>query len=251
MIKFIAIAPLGLIIIVNFATILVKGQLPPDVKKCKYEDEQCFIEQFNYVLSNKKNGDRSMNLVSLEPLEITSISIQQPSGSVTIDLRFFNSKLHGLSEARLFSAKGLHKDITKPCEFRAKGDTIMLIGDYKIDGRVLFLPISGGGAANMTIRDYEFKLKYDGTFVEKKGKKHGKVRKLVADLKIGDLDIDFENLFNGNKQLSDNMNVFLNENWREIWNEVKKSAIGAFESVFRTLIDNTFSKLPYDELFSE
>ncbi|XP_055389246.1 protein takeout-like [Condylostylus longicornis] len=205
-----------------------------NIKKCKFADESCFIERFNYVFRTRKNGDPELNLVKLEPLDISKISIKQPGAVVNIDLEFINSKLHGLSEAVLIQAKGPYLDPTKPVEFRAKGDLVALIGDYKIEGRVLFLPIVGGGSSNMTI-----------------SREHVKIRKLAADIKIGQLYIKFENLFNGNKELSDNMNLFLNENWREIWSEVKRPTLAAYEIIFQTLIQNTLDKIPYNELFDE
>lgn len=60
----------------------------------------------------------------------------------------------------------------------------------------------------------------------------------------------FENLFNGNKALGDNMNQFLNENWNDIFNEIKGPLLKGFGRVFSTIIGHVFSGIPYNELFS-
>lgn len=62
---------------------------------------------------------------------------------------------------------------------------------------------------------------------------------------------NFGNLFNGDKQLGETMNSFLNENWKEIYQEVRATFTNAFAQIFTSVIDNVFSKYPYDKYFSE
>ena len=65
------------------------------------------------------------------------------------------------------------------------------------------------------------------------------------------LFMDFSNLFNGDKALGDNMNLFLNENWMDILKELKPSITGAFSKVFGKVINDVFSHIPYNQLFAE
>lgn len=59
----------------------------------------------------------------------------------------------------------------------------------------------------------------------------------------------FENLFNGDKTLGDNMNSFLNDNWEAIFKEVQESFQNAFADIFQKIISDVFSKYPYDKFF--
>lgn len=59
----------------------------------------------------------------------------------------------------------------------------------------------------------------------------------------------FGNLFNGNEALGDNMNLFLNENWSDILNELKTPILTAFGDLFVAIINNVFSSFEYSELF--
>lgn len=61
----------------------------------------------------------------------------------------------------------------------------------------------------------------------------------------------FSNLFNGNKELGDNMNLFLNENWSDIFMEVKLSIEKAFVKVVKDYINNVFENIPYNSLFAQ
>lgn len=62
--------------------------------------------------------------------------------------------------------------------------------------------------------------------------------------------MNFSNLFNGNKELGDNMNLFLNENWKDIFEDTKVSIEKAFVRVIKDYINDVFMMLPYKDLFA-
>lgn len=64
-------------------------------------------------------------------------------------------------------------------------------------------------------------------------------------------NINFTNLFNGDKLLGDNMNRFLNANWRLLLDELRKPISASFAKVFREALSSVFDKTPYDELFAQ
>lgn len=61
----------------------------------------------------------------------------------------------------------------------------------------------------------------------------------------------FSNLFNGNAALADNMNLFLNENWKDILNELKMPIIDGFGRVFTVLINHVFNSFPYSDVLAK
>ena len=64
------------------------------------------------------------------------------------------------------------------------------------------------------------------------------------------LYLKLENLFN-NKALSDNMNLFLNENWQIILSELKPSVRDTLAQVLTGIVNSVFENLPYNELFAD
>lgn len=62
--------------------------------------------------------------------------------------------------------------------------------------------------------------------------------------------VKLDNLYNGDKVLGDSTNLFLNENWQEIFNELKRSIFDAFGLIVANLMNQVFRKIPYNELFS-
>lgn len=45
------------------------------------------------------------------------------------------------------------------------------------------------------------------------------------------------------------MNEFLNENWRDIWGELKPVVEEAFAQICKNIINNVFTRMPYKDLF--
>lgn len=61
--------------------------------------------------------------------------------------------------------------------------------------------------------------------------------------------MNFENLFNGNDQLSISTNYFLNDNWTEILRELKPVLTKAIGGIYKAVAEPIFNKFPYEELF--
>jgi hypothetical protein len=47
------------------------------------------------------------------------------------------------------------------------------------------------------------------------------------------------------------MNIFLNENWQELWNDMKPAIIEAMTLVFQTSLSAVANVVPYENLFPE
>lgn len=65
------------------------------------------------------------------------------------------------------------------------------------------------------------------------------------------LTMNFENLFNGDRALGDNMNLFLNENWKEIFAELEPVVEDTFAEIIRNVVNNVFSMYPYEAMFKQ
>jgi Haemolymph juvenile hormone binding protein (JHBP) len=69
----------------------------------------------------------------------------------------------------------------------------------------------------------------------------------VACVAFSRLYVQMDNLFNGDKALGDNMNMFMNENWQDILNELKPAFSEAIGQILENIINNVFSKFAYSE----
>lgn len=151
-------------------------------------------------------------------------------------------------------------------------DVLSTVGDYSVDGQILILPIKGNGKSNITMSrfflsiillnkrinlifffavDSTLNIEFAGVPYEKEGATYMKIEKLNLTIDTKGMIYKVDNLFNGDKALGDNMNLFLNENWQEIFNEVRDSLSAAYANVLKDVINEAFSKYPYEKYFTE
>ncbi|ALC46905.1 to, partial [Drosophila busckii] len=224
-----------------------------DPKPCKYGDSECLLKTINYFVSEKhKEGDRSINLVKLDPLPVAKMNINQGADSpVNIDLTFTNNNLLGIGDITFIGVKGFGKNIDKKHELKFKVPRLSLVGPYDIKGKVLILPISGSGKSNMTMVNAELTFSFTGKSVEKNGEMYMEATNVNLLTKPERCYYQFSNLFNGDKALGDNMNAFLNDNWEAIFKEVQDSMQSAFAEIFKAILEKAFTKYPYAKYFED
>ena len=236
-------------------------------------DSKCIAQRIDDVFAKFQSGNSGLNLIPIDPLKIDKMDIVQGRDSpINIILNFKNIDFIGSNLAKVKSVNGFVENPTK-MDMNFKAPVLSLVGPYKINGKVLILPIQGDGHSNITIRKYfkfhgminfksnktfflflienpDVKLRWTGKLVEKNGKKHYQIEKMKVNFEATRMIVNFSNLFNGDKALGDNMNLFLNENWSDILRELKPSITSAFAKIFKGTIGKVFDKIPYEELFA-
>ncbi|XP_059610295.1 protein takeout-like [Phlebotomus argentipes] len=240
-----------LISVLLFVKSSLAAKFPDDIPKCKPADLQCLPEVITKVIRMVPNGHRGLHLIPIDPLHVDEIKITQERESpVNINLMLSNTDITGLKNLVVTKVKGFDKDPTNVVfEAEATLDRVMLLGQYKIDGRVLILPITGNGKSNLTLDNLTFKIKFKTSQTYKNSKVYIQTKDFLFNFGTTRLHINFENLFNGDQALSDNMNRFLNENWKDILDELKPAINDAFSQIFNHIINTIFSKISYSDIY--
>lgn len=134
---------------------------------------------------------------------------------------------------------------------RAKVPNLQIAADYSIGGRVLLLPIQGEGRSNLTLSNISAVIKILGSNVEVRGKPYFQIDKLTVSVEPKRMLLYFENLYRGDKRLGDSTNQFLNENWADIYRELRPSIEDTIAQVLKGIIGQFFAKTSYTKLFLE
>ena len=71
----------------------------------------------------------------------------------------------------------------------------------------------------------------------------------AMNVTVGDIHFQVDNLFNGDKALGDKMNEFLNENAKEIFEEVKEDYMKLMSDIGLNIMNRIFLKVPVEEVF--
>lgn len=61
---------------------------------------------------------------------------------------------------------------------------------------------------------------------------------------IGDFNVKFDNLFNGQKELEDSVNDVFNQNWRILFNNVRPNIEGAIRAIMKDRLQKVFNYVP-------
>lgn len=222
-------------------------------KACKRSDPlflQCFKNELQSVIPLLNDGYPKYRLPALDPFDLPALDIAKGNGAVSVDLSLQKLKIYGLSSARLESIS-LDVDKLKSNAKFTFGKPIQLIGQYTAKGKVQVLPINGKGPCNITLVDPVLELTdIEGELKEKNGQKYINLKGVTLKAtKMGRLVLKLDNLFQGNKEVSDNLNVFLNENWELLFDELRPAFEEAVGVIMREVASKVLDRIPKDEIF--
>ncbi|XP_046392256.1 protein takeout-like [Ischnura elegans] len=218
--------------------------LPSIIKPCPKNDpklNECAVVSGNLAIPKLKSGIPSLGVPPMDPFFVKKINVE--GNGIGVHLIFRDVNLHGLSDTKVTSIRITHD----PPNFiwNIHIPVMQMIGKYEASGKVLLLPITGKGDFNVTMfgMDVQYEFSCD-TVKRSDGELYYSPSSNKVEYSVKKVSFQMENLFNGNKLLGDEMNRFLNENWREVdksWGpEVAESVVGAMTVVTRAIT----SKVP-------
>ncbi|KAM3957869.1 protein takeout [Aphomia sociella] len=231
---------------------LAANDLPENFHRCRQKDiklNECLKSAIPDALRKMKGGIPSLSVPSMEPLKVSGINIESGAGPVVITQNYKNIKLYGLTDTILTTYKADLK------HYRLRTDShtpkMEFIADYVMKGRILVLPIQGKGIANITMLNLVVKHDLIGEPVTRDGQTYMHMRDYRVKFIPQRVLLHFTNLFNGDKRLGDQMNIFLNENSELVFNELKESYEKSLSSVFQDVTNKIFDKVPMNKIFIE
>lgn len=145
---------------------------------------------------------------------------------------------------------------------------LRLDAEYELNGKILLLPVQGQGPCTITLGTDTKNLpitfpkhfflvnawlnhSITGEPYEKKGKRYIKIVDYKVSIVPERMTFKFDNLFNGDQRLGDEINKVVNENWDAIFKDVKASYDETFGLIFKDLSNRVFSRVPFNEIFLE
>ncbi|KAL3270988.1 hypothetical protein HHI36_021491 [Cryptolaemus montrouzieri] len=223
--------------------------LPSNFKKCSRKDFVCLKDAIQDALPKLKNGIPELEVPALDPLSIPKMVIPPGGNVVQLEQIYTDSAYNGISKAKI---EKLDFDIDKgKIEFQYTTPYIELNGTYEVNGRILTLPVFGKGPCSIRLNEVTGNLRFDLETFTKDSETYirGKRSQMVIDIKQG--HYKFDNLFDGNKLLGDNLNMVLNDNWRAIFDEIISGYAQAYADGMMEVMNKLFEKIPIREMFSD
>ncbi|KAK9880153.1 hypothetical protein WA026_010024 [Henosepilachna vigintioctopunctata] len=224
--------------------------LPKYVTKCSIGDADKFS---HCVLNNAKavfplivNGDKSHKIPNLNPLFIEKLDL---NSSPSLNLTLHNVSLEGLPTVDFTSVKFI-KDEQK-FVFELFFDYLKFKSFYIVNGKILVLPISGSGNGFIDFQKAKILFSCNMKKIQSKKGEVIRIENPNVETNFGNVVMYLDNLFNGKKVLGDEINKFLNENWKDVITEFQVLVTGTLSSIFSSIMGSFLNDLKFDAAFDD
>ncbi|XP_022828035.1 circadian clock-controlled protein-like [Spodoptera litura] len=219
------------------------AELP--VAKCNLEDSACLRTSFQKMMPIFMTGIPDANVEVLDPMEMDDLAFELAGLQFTMT----GGLMKGLKNSIVDGVQWDTKKKTFTVDFHMDNS---VKGHYTANGRILILPITGDGQIKIRLKRLQMKIKITYDVVKgSNGKDIIKPKKYSFDFDAQEsAHYQLTNLFNGNKELSETMLTFLNENWKQIAAEFGRPMIDlASKRIFKNVV-NFFEANPIEEITS-
>ncbi|KAF6200077.1 hypothetical protein GE061_006378 [Apolygus lucorum] len=205
---------------------------------------ECLRNSIQKTVPDLVKGLPNVGIMAIDPLRFSKIQIEQGTGPVSINLTLVDLEIKGLKNMIINEVKNDWKNMM----LRITAPQLNLIGQYKIDGKVLILPVHGNGDSMFDLGNLTANAVFRLSEKMIAGKRHYQVKAVDVKLATQSLHLHFDNLFDGNKQLGDHFNEFINENWKEVFEELKPALEKAVKHACESTAGQFFTKVPKNEI---
>lgn len=247
-----AVKLIGFVLYITVISEIRGRSLPSYIKPCKRDDpniNDCLIKLMENIRPYISKGMPEMHILPLDPMMIPSVTLKQDSaGSVNFvalftDLKGYGAKNFQMQKIKVgFKNQSLEIDLNLPW--------FKIESRYEVNGKILVLPIKGNGKFVGNFTNAEAKIKFDLKIVKKKNHKNFfEIKQNKISLEIGAVKLHFSNLFNGNKQLGDQSNRFINDNWNDLMKEIRPLLEDTVGTIVMGIIKPVFETFSMDDLF--
>jgi Haemolymph juvenile hormone binding protein (JHBP) len=125
-------------------------------EKCRIGDSSCILRVANEVVARARYGYPELGLPVLDPLRVDKMNVDQGgNGPVSLKISLRNIDLIGLSSTQFRKIEGFKQNIDRfKIELQFLHPAMRIEGPYKLNGKVLILPVQGSGIANISLSEF-------------------------------------------------------------------------------------------------
>ncbi|KAF2878654.1 hypothetical protein ILUMI_27513 [Ignelater luminosus] len=242
-----------LFIIFHFLVcVCTSKNLPSFITKCKRhypEVNKCLLQRADELKPYLEKGIPELNFPSLKPLIIPKLEVHTGNGGSTdFSAKFENIRVDHLLED--FEIKELDFNIdNNKIDLTLFIPKIRIRTTYTFKGNIFALQLSSTGPSDGNLTDIYGFNHVNSKIITKNGKQYLDITDNTLTAKYSISRLRFENIFEGNEELTEQTNKALNENIDEIGKDIKPLIEEAIRGILQRLIQQIFNDYSLDELF--
>ncbi|XP_066144886.1 protein takeout-like [Euwallacea fornicatus] len=219
--------------------------------KCKVSSpdfDTCLGKAIQSVFHASKSGLPEYGLTtSFDPLIIPKLTIGTGQGAVQLTQYYTDLSVTGFSDITVENAHFDFKNLL--LNVFAHFPKIVQKGHYTVHGKILTLPVNGDGQSTLELSNIAVNITFGFEKVKKNKENYLKVMSCVLDIIPQNMKVNFENLFNGNELMGNNINKVINEEWQAVFKDVKPSTDKTYGAVFKEYWQTFFDNVSMEKVF--
>ncbi|KAF7387187.1 hypothetical protein HZH68_012864 [Vespula germanica] len=218
---------------------------PEYILPCSRKDpkfEVCVTKTLNHLKPYLVKGIPELDLPPIEPLTIPELGMENGQGAVRVSALFSNITVLGAGNYNMTKVRvdlntlriDLHLTIPK----------VELQGRYEVAGNVLLFPIKSHGDFWALFGDVAAIARAQGAIEIRDGIRYMGLTRLLIDFSLGRARFRIIDELNGDNVIGQAMNQFLNQNAKEIIEEMRPAASSSIAKHFLSFLNTAFRKIP-------
>ncbi|KAL9893080.1 circadian clock-controlled protein daywake-like [Glossina fuscipes fuscipes] len=225
--------------------------LPSNIPKCKISDNACVAASINEVFRLYPKGSPAFGLDDISRITVPEMVLGDGNGqpsSAQLTVKFENLIFTGVEKSVCLNVSGFEPETTR-VEVNLIIPLLKIKADYAVNGKILLFTLKGKGKSEIHLKDVDIKLTVDVDFEKRENQTFVIIKDMIVSFEPKNFYIHLDNLFDGNKELTDSVNDVINENWRDIFHSLQDAISQAYYDALKPLLKKIFKVLPYDEFY--
>ncbi|XP_016941417.4 protein takeout [Drosophila suzukii] len=241
---------LSLIYLVLVAHLVASTQLPSDVEKCRYHDDNCILRSGNWVIQRYgKTGVAQMNIEPVDAIKVPPYELQKGNRDQPFwhDWKVIDQWVYGFENTTLTKIQGFDRDPRRSqVEIHGRVPSVSSTARFQFNSKFLTLKLNATGGGKTDFQNFRFIAKFSLT-VDNKG--YAKIYKLSLSLGLDRWIQMLDDLFVGNTDLSVIANEWINVNWHEYWVDIEPDITEFTRRFLIKKLNRVFSTVLYKDFF--
>ncbi|CAD6236485.1 GSCOCG00008207001-RA-CDS [Cotesia congregata] len=226
-------------------------EIPSFLKICHRNDlrlNECVNQSVEALKPYLSGGIPEFDVPPCEPLKIQKLNMHRSEGTVAIKSSNENIVIKGATN---FVLKKVNVNLKKDqIQLEIFFPEFSMTSDYKINGKILMIPIKGEGQLTGNFSDINADIMIQGERYQNNidNNTYYRICDVLIDFDVGNASVHLDKLFNGDQTLSSGMNLFLKDNWKIITEDIKPGIADNIADLLKKYSEKIFSKYSLDVL---
>ncbi|XP_058803069.1 protein takeout-like isoform X2 [Phymastichus coffea] len=204
--------------------------------------DSCIQKAFNHLRPYLVKGIGELDLPPIEPLVIPELGMENGQGAVRVRALFSNITAFGPGNYSINKVRTDLKNLR--LDLHLTIPKIELQGRYEVTGNVLLFPIQSQGDFWALFGDVAAIARVQGVEEKRHDIRYMRISRLLVDFSLGRARFRIVDQLNGNNVIGQAMNQFLNQNAKEIIEEMRPAASKSIAQHFMAFLNGAFTKVP-------